>query len=106
MMNRILRIALPAAAVLGLVLAFTQPVLAKPPACSCPLCYQAGFTTPCTEPSGVVDYYGLWCTEHCTYLAPDQATLPVDAAALIERVVATSSGPQAASGAQTARAPR
>lgn len=110
MTNRILRIALPAAAVVGLVLAFTQPVLAKPPACTCQLCYQSGFTTPCTEPSGYVDYDGVWCTENCAYLATDhvgqadQATLPLDAAALIEHAVEAGSGLQAAPAAEPARA--
>ena len=103
MRSRIFRPALPVVAVLGLVLAFTRPVLAKPPACTCQLCYQSGFTTPCTEPSGYVDYYGVWCTEHCTYLAPNRATPPVDAAALIEHSVETRSNhPKAAPAADRA----
>ena len=73
MTNRVLRIALQAAGVLGPVLAFTQPVLAKPQARSCLLRYQSGFTTTCTDPSVVVDSNGVWCTQHCAYLATQRA---------------------------------
>lgn len=65
-MTRILRIALPAAAVLALVLASTQPVMAKPPACGCNICVAFPPSTLCTDLStGDVEPLGLWCGAHC-----------------------------------------
>jgi len=87
MTTRIFRIVLPAVALFGLVLAFTQPVLAKPPACYCNICVQVPPTDLCTDPvTGFVWSVGIWCGTYCAPGAVSvELTTPVAAAPLIEQ---------------------